>query len=112
MMARSTTRSNHRPDTLMQDRLPPDRQRLLQRTAGPYIATHGRTIHVGQTRRFEAAPSTSALPPTPDILLSCSERRSEPKRTWRLEFVMSAFYDLKLRYSSARRALGCRTGFI
>src|SRR5262245_41508232 len=37
MMARSTTRSNLRPDTLMQDRLPPDRRNHLQRTAGPYI---------------------------------------------------------------------------
>ena len=36
MMARSM-RSNQRPDTLMQDRLPLDRRRLLQRTAGPYI---------------------------------------------------------------------------
>jgi hypothetical protein len=30
-------RSNQRPDTLMQDRSPLSRQRLLQRTAGPYI---------------------------------------------------------------------------
>jgi hypothetical protein len=30
---------------------------------------------VGQTRRFEAAPCTSALPPTPDVLLSRSKRR-------------------------------------
>src|SRR5271154_6535510 len=37
MMARSTTRSNHRPDTLMQDRSPLSRRSLLQRTAGPYI---------------------------------------------------------------------------
>ena len=37
MMARSTTRSNQRPDTLMQDRSPPDRRSLLRRTAGPYI---------------------------------------------------------------------------
>src|SRR5665811_890688 len=37
MMARSTTRSNQRPDTLMQDRSPPARQNPL--------ATHGRTIH-------------------------------------------------------------------
>src|SRR5258705_2427955 len=36
MMARSTA-SNQRPDTLMQDRLPPARRNLL--------ATHGRTIH-------------------------------------------------------------------
>ena len=37
MMARSTKRSNQRPDTLMQDRLPPTRRNSL--------ATHGRTIH-------------------------------------------------------------------
>src|SRR5208283_2980433 len=37
MMARSTTRSNQRPDTLMQDRSPPARLNPL--------ATHGRTIH-------------------------------------------------------------------
>jgi hypothetical protein len=37
MVARSMTRSNQRPNTLMQDRSPPFRQRLLQRTAGPYI---------------------------------------------------------------------------
>src|SRR5665811_1326304 len=37
MMARITTRSNQRPDTLMQDRSPPARQNPL--------ATHGRTIH-------------------------------------------------------------------
>ena len=36
MMARSTTRSNQRPDTLMQDR-PANSTNLL--------ATHGRTIH-------------------------------------------------------------------
>jgi len=35
MMARSTTRSNQRPDTLMQDRSPTGRRRLLRRTAGP-----------------------------------------------------------------------------
>ena len=37
MMARSVTSSNQRPDTLMQDRSPPTRQKPL--------ATHGRTIH-------------------------------------------------------------------
>jgi hypothetical protein len=36
MMARSTMSSNQRPDTLMRDRLPLSRRRLLQRTAGPY----------------------------------------------------------------------------
>src|SRR6266481_3692227 len=39
MMARSTTSSKQRPDTLMQDRSPPARRRPL--------ATHGRTIHTG-----------------------------------------------------------------
>ena len=36
--------SNQRPDTLMQDRSPPIRRNLL--------ATHGRTIHRGHSRRF------------------------------------------------------------
>jgi hypothetical protein len=35
MMARST-RSNQRPDTLMQDRICQIDENLLQRTAGPY----------------------------------------------------------------------------
>src|SRR6266581_329584 len=43
IMARSTNRSNQRPDTLMQDRLPPAQRNLL--------ATHGRTIHVGHRKR-------------------------------------------------------------
>ena len=37
IVARSTTHSNQRPDTLMQDRSPPTRRSSL--------ATHGRTIH-------------------------------------------------------------------
>src|SRR5450759_992083 len=47
MMARSTTRSNQRPDTLMQDRSPPARQNPL--------ATHGRTIHLGHSRPMHSA---------------------------------------------------------
>jgi hypothetical protein len=39
----------------MQDRKPTARRNLL--------ATHGRTIHVGQKRRFDRAPITSGLPP-------------------------------------------------
>jgi hypothetical protein len=42
MMARSTARSNRRPDTLMQDRIYRIVKNLLQRTAGPYIGV----IHV------------------------------------------------------------------
>jgi hypothetical protein len=37
MMARSTTRSNQRPDTLMQDRICQIDESRLHRTAGPYI---------------------------------------------------------------------------
>ena len=48
MMARSTTRSNQRPDTLMQNRSPPARQNPL--------ATHGRTIHSGHSRPMDSAP--------------------------------------------------------
>jgi hypothetical protein len=40
MMARSTTRSNRRPDTLMQDRICQIDENLLQRTAGPYTGKH------------------------------------------------------------------------
>src|SRR6266481_4570055 len=43
MMARSPTRSNQRPDTLMQDRLPPTRRKPL--------ATHGRTIHLAKSEK-------------------------------------------------------------
>src|SRR5258708_5451708 len=39
MMARSTTRSNLRPDTLMQDRRRQFDEIFLQRTAGPYIGS-------------------------------------------------------------------------
>jgi len=58
MMARSTTRSNQRPDTLMQDRTSANSEKvLLQRTAGPYmwvirvdiamsVLTSAITIHV------------------------------------------------------------------
>jgi hypothetical protein len=58
-MARSTTRSNQRPDTLMQDRSPPARRNLL--------ATHGRTIHEGHSRHFDGRPDTSGPPQSADI---------------------------------------------
>src|SRR5215468_9900962 len=43
MMARSTTCSNQRPDTLMQDRICRIEENLLQRTAGPYIWVKSRS---------------------------------------------------------------------
>jgi len=39
MMALSTTSSNQRPDTLMQDRYRQLDENLLRRTAGPYIGS-------------------------------------------------------------------------
>jgi len=44
----------------MQDRLPPDRRKPL--------ATRGRTIHLGQSRRFGPLPATSGLPRSTDII--------------------------------------------
>ena len=52
MVAPSMTRSNQRPNTLMQDRSPPVRQRLLQRTAGPYIWVISRHCPVKTRCRF------------------------------------------------------------
>ena len=46
MMAGSTTRSNQRPDTLMQDRHRQFDEIFLQRTAGPYIR-----VRMRNTRR-------------------------------------------------------------
>ena len=44
MMARSTTRSNQKPDTLMQDRISQSCRNLLRRTAGPYIRVKTRLL--------------------------------------------------------------------
>jgi hypothetical protein len=59
MMARSTTPSDQRPGTLMQDRTP-DRRKSL--------ATHGGTIHSGQLRRTQCEHMFSALPQLADSL--------------------------------------------
>src|SRR4249920_3540935 len=66
MVARSANRSKQRPDTLMQDRTPPDRRNPL--------ATHGRTIHWVMIRNAHREHIESASPPTADISL----RRGEP----------------------------------
>jgi hypothetical protein len=63
MMARSTTRSNQRPDTLMQDRLPPTRRSSL--------ATHGRTIHWVESDRMKPSISLPFSPLEADIRLHC-----------------------------------------
>jgi hypothetical protein len=74
MVARSMTRSNQRPNTLMQDRSPPVRQRLLQRTAGPYIwvnryriALSARCPFITQSLTSEQTSPVDALGPISDI---------------------------------------------
>src|ERR1700726_4884920 len=44
-----------------------DARPLTASSAKP-LATHGRTIHLGQSRHFDRAPLTSALPRLADIL--------------------------------------------
>jgi hypothetical protein len=77
MMARSTTRSNQRPDTLMQDHSPPDRQNPL--------ATHGRTIHwVNRCGAIGAqCQPLSVVAPTGDKMVRRRERRFVPIATFR-----------------------------
>jgi hypothetical protein len=51
IVARSTKRSNRRPDTLMQDRQPPNRRNFLRHTAGPYIGVKpGRNLFSNERR--------------------------------------------------------------
>ena len=82
MMARSTTRSNQRPDTLMQDRSPPARRNPL--------ATHGRTIHwviFDQVRRglpigaFRSAPRADIPPAPPFYEYGLAVRVERDRRT-------------------------------
>src|SRR5215831_19571193 len=55
MMARSTNRSNRRPDTLMQDR-------KANKSMKP-LATHGRTIHLGHFRPCRSIAADGRLSP-------------------------------------------------
>ena len=52
MMARSTNRSNQRPDTLMQDRNTTS-PNLLRRTAGPYIGSIAVILDATRTRPLD-----------------------------------------------------------
>jgi acyl-CoA thioesterase len=64
MMARST-RSNQRPDTLMQDRICQIGENLLQRTAGPYIGVRSLATDISTCRpeRLLPSPSTQIVSP-------------------------------------------------
>ena len=76
MMARSTARSNQRPDTLMQDRKPTDRRNSL--------ATHGRTIHCGlKILRDGTTMSGSRGKCRCRRIAPRFERRREPRRRFR-----------------------------
>ena len=70
MMARSTTRSNQRPDTLMQDR-------KADRSLIP-LATRGRTIELGQSRQIRCSDAISARLQTAATLLRSSELAFRP----------------------------------
>src|SRR6266849_4400219 len=78
MVARSTTRSNQRPDTLMQDRSPPLRRKPL--------ATHGRTIHwvklggEGTTATRLVVPNEQTLAGVGGRSLQCHEPTSRDPR--------------------------------
>src|SRR5215470_7638386 len=63
MMARSTNRSNQRPDTLMQDR-------KAARSTKP-LATHGRTIHLGHEEKNSTLANVFCC-----TLITGSRRRS------------------------------------
>ena len=120
MMARSTARSNQRPDTLMQDRKPTDRRKSL--------ATHGRTIHCGLEIvnavltvggvAFEKAgahrvilradPARARHGPSGGIGSRCKRSRTalaSQSRCWEYWSV----YELTHRAPGSRRAAGSRS---
>src|SRR5476649_2872834 len=63
MMARSTTRSNQRPDTLMQDRHRQFDEIFLQRTAGPYIRVNRAGLTSRRPLPFYHPQSTDIIRP-------------------------------------------------
>jgi hypothetical protein len=71
MMARSQ-RSKQKPDKLMQDRLPPTRRSSL--------ATHGRTIHLGQYLPNSDASAMSAIASTPEVSANVDRAFNSPPR--------------------------------
>src|SRR5262245_30128782 len=86
MMARSTTSSNQRPDTLMQDRSCQLDENLLRRTAGPYIRVNHRRRVMSKScplsprkRAGLRAPATSHSGQKPTLVRhqnQCSGRAS------------------------------------
>ena len=91
MMARSP-RSNQRPDTLMQDRSPLTRQNLL--------ATHGRTIHSGHSRRSDGSKTSPKCP-----LCINTDRKF-----WALGFVAMCQSDIGRAYSITSSAVASSDG--
>ena len=76
MMARST-RSNRKPDTLMQDRISQSRGNLLHRTAGPYIGANNRREQVQLIGAEAGRPRTRtrSVWSTPQGPLGCPKLR-------------------------------------
>src|SRR5882724_1889945 len=76
MMARSTTRSNLRPDTLMQDRRRQFDEIFLQRTAGPYIGVKSAVLIIG--RPLPIYPDNRTYSVSAASSQECQERSSPP----------------------------------
>src|SRR5262245_35065949 len=71
IMAGSMTSSNQRPDTLMQDRKSKSRPKPL--------ATHGRTIQMGQLQPPKARFGTSDLPSSAEGTIELEDDRDGPQ---------------------------------
>src|SRR5882757_3036993 len=89
MMARSTTRSNLRPDTLMQDRRRQFDEIFLQRTAGPYMWV--------KLRRTQLEQMSSELPLKADIARYSRQVSKVPKAE------VAASFDHLVGQSKERR---------
>src|SRR5262245_32290372 len=88
MVARSTARSNQRPDTLMQDRKPTDRPSLLQRTAAPYIrgmsGRYPRRTLMARKRRFQTfALRRSSGKASPIAIIGLARKLRRARSEWR-----------------------------
>src|SRR5262245_55437738 len=81
MMARSPNRSNQRPDTLMQDRKPPDRRNLLRRTAGPYIRVIRYRSLGDENRSMSAMPRKGRLAVEASSVAMGQNRTHAPQQT-------------------------------
>ncbi len=106
MVARSTKRSNRRPDTLMQDRQPPDRRNFLRHTAGPYMRhTAGPYIGV-KFNRAGVGFGPAASPSIPEI----GQRRANYAKRHKRSCCLARSLAIRDRRRSLNRAIGAARG--